>query len=684
MRRIPLLWLLILTILHVTAASATAQSPGQPRRLALLVGINQYGARYTPQLPMAEQWSSLEGSVNDVEMLGAELRQRGFEVLTLLDGQATHAAIVKAFEDQLIAKAQAGRGDVLLFHYSGHGQQVPDDNGVPDEADGYDEALVPFDNLGTRNPANHLRDDELGLLVSRAQAKTSNIVISLDSCHSGTATRGQRKQRGAKATLPPATVRGPTQDGDGGFVQSGDAQSKGYVFLAAVRADQQANEDEEPISHAAMGAYTLLLVQALHEAKPQTTYQELLDRIGVQIVGRVSDQNPQLEGDGQKVLFSGQWKAAGKAFRARPVDADGLLPIEAGTLHGLQEGTELDLRPLGAPETAAIIGHVRIVRADLGLCYGQSTAGPLPAKQLANGSQATETFAQKSPGRLRVRNDGPAQLGAVLAGLAFVSTVTSDGAWDIDIIEKHGQVELLRADGSVLPLPQGPQLPMDAALPSNDPALDKRIGQALAAHHRRLRVLTLDNTDPTTKLDVALTLQRVEAVLEMGTDGRKHPKITKVLGPISKDGSSPLPLGSIVQLSLENRGDRPAFVTILELSTDGSLGVLYPLAGTAGGDNRLKAGEKRTIAVPYRMTPPAGTEIFKAIATEEDIDFAALSFRVRRGLGPNGGPLQQIMADVMSGKRSEPFGYSPDKLWGTDAARLELRASADFDNSSPP
>jgi hypothetical protein len=32
-----------------------------------------------------------------------------------------------------------------------------------------------------------------------------------------------------------------------------------------------------------------------------------------------------------------------------------------------------------------------------------------------------------------------------------------------------------------------------------------------------------------------------------------------------------------------------------------------------------------------------------------------------------------MMGMAMAGKRSEPFGYEPEKLWGTDAAVIRLK-----------
>ena len=79
---------------------------------------------------------------------------------------------------------------MLVFHYSGHGQQITDDNG--DEPDGYDETIVPYDapmraEAGYRGD-KHLRDDELArkLLALRAKVgPTGNVVFAFDSCFSG-------------------------------------------------------------------------------------------------------------------------------------------------------------------------------------------------------------------------------------------------------------------------------------------------------------------------------------------------------------------------------------------------------------------------------------------------------------------------------------------------------------------
>lgn len=96
---------------------------------ALCIGINNY-----PGTGM-----DLQGCVNDATDWAAELTARGFKVASLLDDQATKAAMVKAMGD-LIGKAS--KDDTLVITFSGHGTYQPDTDG--DEVDGLDEASAPM------------------------------------------------------------------------------------------------------------------------------------------------------------------------------------------------------------------------------------------------------------------------------------------------------------------------------------------------------------------------------------------------------------------------------------------------------------------------------------------------------------------------------------------------------------
>ena len=86
-------------------------------KYALIIAVGNY--------PAKTGWSSIS-SVNDVPLINNALLNQNFkaENITILkDEAATRAGILKAI-DELQAKIQPG--DIVVIHYSGHGQQIFD------------------------------------------------------------------------------------------------------------------------------------------------------------------------------------------------------------------------------------------------------------------------------------------------------------------------------------------------------------------------------------------------------------------------------------------------------------------------------------------------------------------------------------------------------------------------------
>ncbi|MES2212358.1 MAG: caspase family protein [Pseudomonadota bacterium] len=178
------LWLERRSNNHATSNGGT-ETPDIERGLvwtgkvkAVLVGINYVS------------WDSnqLGGCYHDTETMRELLQNSGLphppdiKHITDVDPNATQPTretILSAFE-QLITNSEAG--DVLVFHYSGHGARVPDHNNS--ESDGQDDAWVPPQYKPLGNEALII-DDELHVLVEKLPWNRFLLVIS-DSCHSGT------------------------------------------------------------------------------------------------------------------------------------------------------------------------------------------------------------------------------------------------------------------------------------------------------------------------------------------------------------------------------------------------------------------------------------------------------------------------------------------------------------------
>ncbi|MBW4512458.1 MAG: caspase family protein [Scytonematopsis contorta HA4267-MV1] len=162
-----------------------------PRKLALLVGINKY--------PANPRYDNLNGCVTDVALQEELLVNRfGFkrqDIIKLtsdspLEYQPTRQNILQMFEDHLIKQAKPG--DVVVFHFSGHGSRILDTNPIRNCSnsefnDNYNSTLVVPDEL-----QNNLAPDIMGrtLFLLRSALNTDNVTMVLDSCYSGGGTRG--------------------------------------------------------------------------------------------------------------------------------------------------------------------------------------------------------------------------------------------------------------------------------------------------------------------------------------------------------------------------------------------------------------------------------------------------------------------------------------------------------------
>lgn len=136
---------------------------------ALLVGINKY-----PGAP-------LDGCVNDVNDMAKFLVDKcGFasaDIRLLVDARATTEEI-RARLDWLV-HSQAG--DRVLFHYSGHGAQVPARSDAG-EVDGLYEVICPVD--FDWSPARMITDKQFVSIFKKMPDGVKFNWLS-DSCHSG-------------------------------------------------------------------------------------------------------------------------------------------------------------------------------------------------------------------------------------------------------------------------------------------------------------------------------------------------------------------------------------------------------------------------------------------------------------------------------------------------------------------
>ena len=266
---------------------------------ALLVGLNRY----------PDPANNLRGCVNDVLQVSNLLRRRfGFDpsrdIRLLTDERATTGRIVERL-DWLVAGASPG--DVLVFHYSGHGLQVRDRHG--DELDdGLDEIICPYD-LNWDDP---FTDDDLGQALAPVPDGV-NITVLLDCCHAGTGLREATSGLPIRAKhlfAPPdvrhrasASIRdcGPDRrltldqaPADLLLRRFGSrAAARGAILVAGCRSDQTSADGW--FDGDFRGALTYCFCKAVDEGDGRVTYREAVSRARRLVKEMKLEQVPQLE-----------------------------------------------------------------------------------------------------------------------------------------------------------------------------------------------------------------------------------------------------------------------------------------------------------------------------------------------------------------------------------------------------
>ncbi len=306
-------------------------------KLALLIG-SPYGG--------------LEGPLPDVERVARALTPRGFAVRRCVGPDATRQGILDAYRALI---ADAGTSDAVAVCYSGHGARtIDEDYSPPDEhapPKRYHHFIVPMD-LGdsSEDDFRGILSLELSSLLAQLTAKTRNVSVLFDCCHSGGMTRaltlrprGLAREwfAGAFAHLQRFT-RGQVS----GFpLDAVSVEGNPYaVRLVAALPSQQAFEWGEGTD--AFGLMTDAFVSALDEAGDRpVTWDAVKRRVREIVQGREPGQYPDVEGPGSRLLFS-----------LEEADLTGTLPIErspegprlrGGRLLGVTEGDEYLVMPSG-------------------------------------------------------------------------------------------------------------------------------------------------------------------------------------------------------------------------------------------------------------------------------------------------------------------------------------------------
>jgi len=621
---------------------------GGPQKWALLIGIDFY-----------PNFHQLSGCVNDVVAMKQVLVD-SFEfpesnIVQLLNEKATQEGIRVSMEGLLV---RVKKDDVVVIQFSGHGSQMRarDKN----EADGWDETIVPVDSGRKPLPNRDIRDNEIYSWLQRLATITPNLTLVFDSCHSGGITRdpfgdnGRSVPRDERSVedLPPspilhrAVLERRMVKGSSGWLPA----SQCYTLFAGCRSEELSHEvwTDKKKSHT-QGALTYFLTRKLAKARPGCTYRDVFESIAPQVSGWYPSQHPQLEGAWEREIFG--LKDFEPMIFVPVQQREGNNAILGG---GLASGVELGSTwSVYRGATKSIKGRVRLGTLEVVEARGVTSVARVVAETspgaVREGTRAVEETRKVGKLSLAVevvapndyRKEGERLL-AEIRKSAFLRPVEKNEKGDVRVYLLAPREQA--GPGDAVPLLGRLSKPTWAVVGGGDDLLTPlhTVDECGAI------ALTRENLEKLARYRYALALDNLKgplddkvsvALLRRRTDG----KWTSAKGP----GANEIEYreGDSLALRVTNNSNVPLYLAVLDFGLAGRVALVYPLGRnqdplTPGRsyDIWTRSGEEVRLSLPkdFPLSPwqdraCGGVETLKVFATTRELNLDLLTQTNYRG-----------------------------------------------------
>jgi Caspase domain len=625
-----------------------AKTNPEQQKLALLIGIDEY--KYV---------NDLEGAVNDVENVKALLVESfGFldnqENIRILTNQtATREAIQNELE-HLIAKATSD--SIVVVHYSGHGSFRNDISG--DELDGKDETLVTYDSSHSDpSPNRDITDDELNDYLRRLTAKTPNVTVIFDSCHSGTALRGSGLVRTVagdtrkikEESAAPAKERKVAEGNND--LRPEDSR---YVLLSGCAGDELSRE--YLADGKSYGAMSWHLVDQIRRAGADATYRDIMDQVKMRVSTLYPTQHPQLEGPGlDQLVFSANSRPQAAYALANP-KGKMEVKLRVGQVHGVTEGSLFDVYP---PETkvfeppAKPAAQIEITEVGVTRSVGKILKGG----PVIEASRAVERERSFPPALLHVyfKDIGLSKtlrsVKAKLAQYKHIAGVETEEGYDLLLREKNG---FIITEG-------GEPTEISPRIPTNKPDAIDRLVTQVTHWAKWFNLLRIENQG-----GLPITFAITAAPGARGLTDNLPDKLFD-LTVIEKD---------IIKVTVSNNASQPMYIALLDISSDGSVEVVYPRQGQ---EEFLAPGKAWSESLETFV--PEGRDsirdVLKVFATTTPVNFSFLRQGAVRGAPGlkkgSGAPLEELLSGAAIGTSRGTKLPVKVASWTTESGVIEVR-----------
>ena len=602
---------------------------------ALLIGV-WYDGR-------PKGYASLS-SRTDVDAIASvlvnRLRFKATKVTKLTSKSNTTRDRILAALRQLVTETR--QGDTIFIHYSGHGSKAPSITGA-----GIDETLGPSNYVLDFYHTKDISDKEVNYYLSLLKKKKpASVLVTFDCCHAGGMTRDPQlvvRGRGYNEKQATRTKNNPRSNAPHSREDVFTGWDSAVAFYACAKGADSESLDAQACEvqigrSSRMGLFSYALTRVLCEATDSTTIRQTFEKISAYMrIAGAQYQRPRCSVEAMvehsAVVAA---KLLGGASPGRPallVDKRGnQLVLQAGILQGVTARSRFALRRSG-PSSADRLGVVEVV----GVGPTESVVRLTESRgKLAFPTEAISLWKGYADAQLVV-NLARARGAAVdndLEQLVRVEHNPVSTDWDLRILGS-------RDEGFSVQRWDGTDLVQHVASASD-------LTRVLRNAAIRKLVESLQNDSPGSLVQVQM---------------RVLPVICNDTERDAEDAT--FYRGDRFAVEIRNSGQMDAYVTVFDLSSDGTISLVWPPAETdiRPADNivtadgewhrlmELKPSDKTSIQHLLELSTYSPFETFKAIATADQSDFNGLLAGSTASRGHDLSPLELMVATMAQGKR---------------------------------
>lgn len=575
---------------------------------ALLIGIGEYSAQAKKE--------NLKGDL-DARKFKNTLIGIGFSsssIDLLQNEQATKPQIIEAF-NKLNQKIK--KGDIVIIYYSGHGEQIIDDDIDPqkstrEEVDGKDESIVCYH-------GENIIDDDIQTFLTRIRQNLGadgQLIVFFDCCFSGTMARGVKEEINNKAAFEEFKINALKDEAE-------------LFFFSAVASYAKSEQIGDK------GAFTQALIKAL--SYKLLTYNDLYAKIQEEISQIPNSPKayyklPNFEGNGNAKIFGVGRINQDLFFEIDKIQFDdsSKIIINGGRLAGVFEKSEISLYPTGTHSSQEANP---IVKGVVELTDNFSATIKLQNK-LTRHIKSVWAFVTKPAFEnyktviLSATNDS-ILLSKYIKKYNLLSLTTKTGGGQLSVFIDNSKIRLLNNIG------------LEEIASNNNIDTVLTVAQKFARASIFKKIESVKNPDYQIKVELIPVSQNTSNI----RDSLSRDVFFKSNIPTFDTTMN-------VIIKVTNVGKDKCYFSLVNVSSNGDIQTILPSENRLITDLLLDVGKSFVSDEVLGVVPPFGDEILIGFASKKPLNLSPIlnnTFSANRAVDS---PLETLINDVYAGTRS--------------------------------